>query len=300
MNIPQEPDWSYLQSFVAVAEHGTLSAAARATGSSQPTLSRHISLLETKLGTRLFDRKTSGVVLTESGANLLVHAAKMADAAAQISASLEGSGDVLSGTVRLTASRIMATFLLPDILVRIRTQHPQIDIELIASDETDNLLRREADIAVRMYRPSQLDVITSHCGDLGFGAYAAPSYIARRGMPGPDPQNLMSHDVIGYDKSTLIIDGMRDVGLHVDREFFCFRSDDQVVCWQMVKAGLGIGFNQAAVAEQTPDLVCVSGPEPLGYLPIWLTAHPEVKSTPRIRKVFDVLRTELAQVAARR
>ena len=291
MNAPSALDWSHLQSFVAVAEHGALSAAARATGSSQPTLSRHIASLEEALGARLFERSKAGVTLTERGAALLVHASKMADAAAQLRTAEVDSG--LAGTVRITASQIMATFLLPQILTELHHKHPDIEIELVASDDTNNLLRREADIAVRMYRPTQLDVIATHCGDLPFAAYAAKSYIARRGMPGPDPQDLLAHDVIGYDRSTLIIEGMRAVGLEVDRDFFCFRSDDQVVCWHMVRAGMGVGFNQSAIATREPDLVCVSGPEPLGHLPIWLTAHPEVKKTPRIRKVFDHLRTAL-------
>lgn len=291
-------NWSYVQSFVAVAEHGSLSAAARALGASQPTLSRHIALLEEDIGARLFERSKAGMTLTDKGSVIMAQASRMADAAAQLSAISQGTEDALAGTVRITASRIVASFVLPNILTALRQSYPAIHIELVASDDTDNLLRREADIAVRMYRPTQDDVISTLCGQLDLGAYAAHSYIARRGMPGPDAADLLNHDVIGYDRSTLIIDGMRTMGVDVDRDFFCFRSDDQVVCWQMVRAGLGVGFNQIAIGDADPSLHRISGTAPIGDIPVWLTAHPEVRKTPRIRRVFDELRGALAAACA--
>ncbi|MEM9697960.1 MAG: LysR family transcriptional regulator [Pseudomonadota bacterium] len=281
-------DWSYLQSFVAVAEHGSLSAAARARRTSQPTLSRHIGLLEEQTGARLFDREPSGMVLTDRGNSLFAHAAKMADAAAQASLAVQGAKDPLTGTVRLTASQIVATYLLPPVLTDLHARYPGIEIEVVASDDTNNLLRREADIAVRMYRPTQKDVIAKQIGALKLGAYASKSYIARRGMP-HGTEDLLTHDLIDYDRSTLIIDGLAALGLQVDRSFFKFRSDDQVVCWRMVEAGFGIGFNQARVAEPDPEMVKIAGTDMVGTLPIWLTAHPEVRQIPRIRRVFDFL-----------
>lgn len=291
-------DWSHLQTFVAVAEQGSLSAAARRLGASQPTLSRHISLLEDAIGARLFERSKTGMMLTDRGAALMTHAAKMADAAAQMVPSATSGADALAGTVRITASQIVATFILPDVLADLCQSYPNIAIEMVASDDTENLLRREADIAVRMYRPTQDDVISTLCGQLDLAVYAAHSYVARRGAPKADPADLLNHDVIGYDRSTLIIDGMRANGLNVDRDFFCFRSDDQVVCWQMVRAGLGVGFNQATIGDRDPLLQRVAGGALIGQMPIWLTAHPEVRKTPRIRRVFDHLRRALAAASA--
>jgi len=287
-------DWSHIQSFVAVAEHGSLSAAARATQNSQPTLSRHIAQLENEIGVRLFDRHKSGVTLTERGAAMMSYAAKMADAAAQVMTAVDEPSDVLAGTVRVTASQFVATYLLPDVLTALHLRYPQIEIELVASDITDNLLRREADIALRMYRPTQGDVISRHVGDLTMGAFAHRDYIARRGMPS-GLENLAQHDLVGYDRSTLIIDGMKAMGLNADRRFFKFRCDDQVVCWQMVQAGFGVGFHQRQIAMKDPDVVCISGDDPVGILPVWLTAHRDVKHTPRIRKVYDHLARAIAE-----
>lgn len=285
-------DWSHLQSFVAVAEHGSLSAAARARASSQPTLSRHIAALEHSVGARLFERSKTGVTLTERGSALMAQAVKMADAAAQLSMVSEGRADELAGTVRITASQIVATYVLPDILTDLHRAHPAIEIELVASDDTNNLLRREADIALRMYRPTQGDVIAKHTGMLDLGAYANADYIARRGMP-QNSADLINHDLVGYDRSTLVIDGLAAVGVKVDRSFFKFRSDDQVVCWEMVRAGFGIGFNQKNIAARDETMICVSGDDPIGQLPVWLTAHPELRQSPRIRKVYDHLAQSL-------
>lgn len=290
----QPLDWTHLQSFAAVAEHGSLSAAARAMRGSQPTLSRHITLLEEAIGARLFERSKSGVTLTEKGSALFEQAAQMADCAARLALQAQGPDDVLSGSVRITASQIVATYLLPDVLVDLHQRYPEIEIEVVASDDTNNLLRREADIALRMYRPTQNDVISKHLGNLELGAYGSRAYIERRGMP-ETLEDLLQHDLIGYDRSPLIIDGLATLGHKVDRSFFKFRSDDQVVCWQMALAGFGIGFNQKTIAERQGDMICVSGNIPVGELPVWLTAHPELRQSLRIRKVFDFLSSTLTK-----
>lgn len=285
-------DWSYMQSFAAVAEHGSLSAAARSLQHSQPTLSRHIAALEDRLDTRLFERSREGMILTETGLQLRGYASLMADAAAQFVSASTATQSQQGGTVRITASQFVATFLLPEVLRRLRKAHPEIDIEIVASDTTENLLRREADIALRMYRPSQLDVISKRLGNLEVGVFAAHSYVARRGLPS-DFAQLAKHDVIGYDRNTQIIDGMRALGHKVSKDFFAFRCDDQVVCWQMVLAGCGIGFGQLALGEADPRLVRLLSDTPIASLPVWLTAHPELKRNMCIRRVYDWLASDL-------
>ncbi len=285
-------DWALLQSFAAVGEHGSLSAAARATGTSQPTMSRHVSDLEARIGARLFERTSTGIELTPAGARLMAHAREMSSAAERLSLTAAGQDDRLAGSVRITASNIVATFVLPDILTALRIAETDIGIELVSSDRSENLLRREADIAVRMYRPEQPDVIAKKLGDLPIGMFAARSYIDRRGMP-QTIEDILSHDVVGYDRSTLVIDGFARGGLKVDREFFAFRSDDQVVCWQMVVAGYGIGFNQVSIGEADPRVVRIPLAGELGSLPVWLVAHAELKATPRIRRVYDFLAEQL-------
>ncbi len=290
-------DWSHLQSFVAVAEHGSLSAAARATGGSQPTLSRHIALLETALGARLFDRTRAGVSLTEKGGDVLAHAKAMADAAGRLSVLQGGQGEPMDGTVRITASQVVATHLLPDILTTIHTTYPTVVIEVVASDDTNNLLRREADIALRMYRPTQGDVISQLVGYLEVAAYAAPSYLARNG-PLNEAADILTHDVIGYDRSTLIIDGLKAFGITVGRDFFKFRSDDQVVCWQMVRAGYGIGFNQKIIGDADDKVCRLFDGGAVASMPLWLTAHPELRTTPRVRRIYDALRESLSKIVS--
>lgn len=287
-------DWTLLKSFAAVGEHGSLSAAARATGASQPTMSRHISILEQQVGSRLFDRDVGGVALTATGAELMRHVQEMADAASRLSMAVDGRTETLSGSVRITASDIVATYVLPDILTALRITEPEIDLEVVASDQTENLLRREADIAVRMYRPSQPDVIARRVGNLTMGMFASKSYVERHGML-ERLEDILDHDVIGYDRSTQIIDGFKQAGVEVDRDFFAFRSDDQVVCWQMVRAGFGIGFNQIQIGEADPSLVRIESAGDVGSLPIWLTAHSELKTSPRVRRVFDFLAERLSE-----
>jgi len=291
------PDWSQIQSFAAVAEHGSLSAAAIALGSSQPTLSRHISQLEESVGTRLFERGVGGMVLTQSGADLLEHANTMADAAGRFAIIAEGQRPDLAGTVRITASRVMAAFVLPDILREMHETYPEIQVEMVATDTTENLLRRESDIALRMYRPTQNDVISRHVTDIPLAVYAAHDYVAKHGAPAT-VDDLKNHSVIGYDRSPLIIDGLRAAGLPVTRDFFAFRSDDQIVCWHLVVAGCGVGFCPRAVGDAEPRVVRVSGDVPTAVLPIWLTAHPDLRSVPRVRRVYDWLAKRLGSINA--
>tara|TARA_R110002051_G_scaffold308629_3_gene380617 strand:+ start:53980 stop:54948 length:969 start_codon:yes stop_codon:yes gene_type:complete len=281
-------DWTHLQTFLAVAENGTLSAAARATGGSQPTMGRHIAALETELGVRLFDRAPHGLALTPTGADLVEHARAMAAAAHQLSLTASGRSDSIAGVIRLTASEIVSTYTLPRILTELRRAEPEIEIELVASDRSENLLQREADIAIRMYRPTQVDVFTKKVGDLQLAMFATPDYIARRGMP-TKLEDFLDHDVIGYDRSELMLRGFAEAGLQVDRHFFAFRCDSQVVGWQMVVAGFGIGFNQLEIGLAEPRVQRIVTGTALPALPIWLTAHSELKTSRRVRRVFDFL-----------
>jgi DNA-binding transcriptional LysR family regulator len=290
-------DWSHLQTFVAVAEEGSLSAAARLLDGSQPTMGRHMAALQAELGVRLFERRTGGLELTPSGLELLQHARGMAGAANRLALAAAGRTETLAGSIRITASDIVATYLLPDILTALRRAEPEIEIELVASDRTENLLQREADIAVRMYRPTQADIFRQKVAEMPLGMFAANSYVERRGRP-RSLADMRHHDVVGYDRSELIIEGMRAAGLDVERRFFPFRCDNQVVCWRLVVAGFGIGFNQLALglAEPLVQQIEIAGAA-LPKLPIWLTAHAELKTSLRVRRVFDFLAEHLAAAA---
>jgi DNA-binding transcriptional LysR family regulator len=193
-------DWSHVRAFLAVAEHGSLSAAARALGTSQPTVGRQVHAMEAAAGTAMFERRARGMVLTAAGADLLEPARDMAKAAGQLALRAAGAGSAIGGTVRITASVFSSHHILPPILARVRAAEPEIAIELVASDTTENLLYREADIAVRMYRPRQLDIVTRHIGDLPLGIFGARHYLDRAGRPG-SPDDLLSHQFVGYDRN---------------------------------------------------------------------------------------------------
>ena len=289
-------DWNHLRTLVAVAEHGSLSGAARALGGSQPTMGRHVGALESELGVRLFERTAGGLELTRTGVELLEYARHMAEAANRLSLVAEGRSEAIAGTIRITASDIVATYVLPDILTALHRAEPEIELELVASDRTENLLQREADIAVRMYRPTQSDVFMRKVGDLAIGMFAAHSYVERRGVP-KSLEDFSDHDIVGYDRNDLIIQGFRAAGLEVERRFFSFRCDNQVVAWRMVVAGYGIGFNQVQIGEAEPLVTRLRLAGELPALPMWLTAHSELKTSRRVRRVYDFLADHLRRVS---
>jgi DNA-binding transcriptional LysR family regulator len=194
----------------------------------------------------------------------------------------------LAGTVRITASEILSFFHLPAIIARIRTAHPEIQIELVPSDLTSNLLFREADIAIRMYRPTQLDLVTRHVGNLPIRTFAARRYVEERGMPN-GPEDLRGHDIVGYDANEAIIAGMRTAGLPAEREWFAVRCDNNLANWALVRAGCGIGFGQKIMGQSDPDIVEIDLGFPLPPLEVWLTAHEAMRRSARVRKVWDML-----------
>lgn len=283
-----EFDWDSLQVFVAAASEGSLSGAARVLGMSQPTAGRQVQALESQLGVQLFGRTARGLALTDTGMELLEHARAMSEAANRLALAAEGRSESVAGVVRITASEIVATYTLPAILVRLHEAEPEIEIELVASNATENLLQREADIAVRMYRPTQSDVIARSMGEIETGAYASEDYLARRGCPS-NMEALLDHDVVGYDRDDLVIRGFRAAGAEVDRHFFPFRTDDQVVAWRMVVEGLGVGFMQRRIGDAEPRVRRILPDLELAALPMWLTAHSELKTNRRIRRVYDFL-----------
>jgi DNA-binding transcriptional LysR family regulator len=284
----QKFDWSLVQAFLAVAETGSLSAAARSLGTSQPTLGRQIKTIETQLGAELFRRQARGFALTQTGAELVAPAKAMQDAVRQIALTAAGQQARLDGTVRITASVATSAMHLPAIIARIRKLEPQIAIELVPSDDTSNLLFREADIAVRMYRPTQLDLVTQHIGEIPLGVFAAKSYLRDRGVP-QSLADIGTHDFVGYDTHLHIIEGMANVGLHVDRDLFKVRCDDHIAYWQLVRAGCGIGFAQADIGRSDPLVEELMKDIQIPGLPVWLTAHEAMRQTPRIRRVWDLL-----------
>lgn len=288
-------DWTLLQSFAAVVETGSLSGAARKLGQSQPTIGRHVKQLELSLGVDLFTRAPRGLVPTSAGLEIADMTRDMQSAAARLRLIADGKAGNLSGTVRITASVVMSHFILPRIVAKMRQALPEIQIDLVPSDTTENLIFREADIAVRMYRPTQLDVITKHICNQPIAIYAAKSYLARKGRP-ETLEDAGRLDFVGFDKSDLIIRGMADLGLTATRDDFPVRCDQQAVYWELVRAGCGMGGAQTMIGDADPTMERVlEGQLQLQALPIWLTAPQALHSNPRIRAVWDYLSEALPQ-----
>ena len=297
-NVITPQDWSLIQSFLAVAETGSLSAAARTLGRSQPTLGRQIQSLEQTLGAQLFDRHARGLKLSETGNNLLPLARQMHQAMNEIALTAAGQSQQLEGSVRITASVLTSHYVLPMIFAAIRAAEPAIQLDLIPSDTTENLLFREADIAIRMYRPTQLDIVTRHIVDVEMGAFAARSYIDRKGRP-QSADDMLNHDLVGYDSNDLIVRTMRDMGWPITRESFAVRCDNQATYWELVRMGCGIGFSQAGVGRTDPFVEELDFGIEIPNLPIWLAAHQAMRQTPRIRRIWDLLADGLRQHLAK-
>jgi DNA-binding transcriptional LysR family regulator len=281
-----------MQSFLAVAEGGSLSAAARTTGQSQPTLGRKIRQLEQELESTLFTRHARGLELTADGAAILGAARQMRQAMKQIELTVAGRESDLSGTVRVTASEIVSQHLLPPIIAQLRQDYPMINIDLIATDDTENLLFREADVAVSMFRPEQLDIVTRHLGDIQIGVCAARSYLDRHGRP-HTLEDLSQHTLLGYDQSELILRGMQELGIPATRDWFAIRCDDQNAYWQLLRAGCGVGFSQRIMIDQAPEVELLDLGIPLPSLPVWLAAPQATRRTPRVSAVWQALETGL-------
>ena len=281
-------DWSLVEVFLAVAETGSLSAAARTLNSSQPTVGRQVKEIEDRLGTSVFQRQPRGMELTETGAALLEPARAMRDAAGRFQNIAAGASEGLSGTVRITVSETIAQYVMPRIIADIRIAEPEISIELVSTDDANNLLFREADIAVRMFRPTQLDLITQHIGNMPIKVFAAKSYLQRTGVP-LTTEEVFSHEFVGYDKRPGILDGFRERGFEVDRDFFPTRCDSHPVIWELVRAGVGLGFAPNFVGEGDPAVQKIETEVNLPVLEVWLTAHAALRGTPRIRRVWTLL-----------
>lgn len=281
-------DWTLVRSFLAVVECGSLSKAAKSISATQPTLSRHVRELETELGVSLFTRSAQGLDPTAAALGLVDDARAMGAAAEALNLKAQGHSQQLSGTVRVTASVIVGNLLLPPILAALRQAEPSIQIEIVTSDANQNLLRRDADIAIRMAEPTQNALIARKLGDSPMGLFGAKAYFGRRGRIA-SVVDLLKHDLIGLDRSDALIRGLAAHGVKSARDDFVLRSDDQMVGWHLLLAGGGIGTAQVLLASQYSELEQVDVGLQFRPLPVWLVMSEEVRSNARVRRVADFL-----------
>jgi DNA-binding transcriptional LysR family regulator len=285
-------NWQLIPSFLAAYAAGSLLGASRAMGISQPTVGRHITLLEAQLGTLLFERTPRGLVPTVAARRLAEAAQAMETGALSLMRGAQQAQTTLSGTVRISASQPVACHLLPPLLARVRQALPAIRIELVSSNVLSDLMRREADIAVRMVRPAQGSLIARRLGDVALCACAHRSYLRAQGTP-RSPTELLQHDLIGADRGTEIERGFARMGHPIDPDRFVFRTDDLIAYWGAVRAGLGIGFVARYLLREDTEVQVVLPELALPPLPAWLVVHREIRSVRRVRAVFDLLSREL-------
>ena len=287
-------DWTLVRSFLAALEHGSLLGAARALKSSQPTIGRHIAELESQLGVVLFERGGRGLKPLAMAFKLAESARAMEAGAHQLQRSVSGADDAVRGTVRITASQPVACVLLPPLLAKMQRVLPGVQIELVSSNEVSNLLRREADIAIRMVPPDQAGLVAKRIGKITIGVYAHRDYLQRAGTP-QAPADLMQHALLGNDRNEDIIRGFGALGYPMAREQFTFRTDDLMAYWQSVRSGVGIGFVADYLARTDPGVVRLLPMLKIPAIPVWLAVHREIRTSKRIRAVYDFLGDNISQ-----
>jgi len=286
-------DWNRARAFLLTAEEGSLSAAARALGMTQPTLGRQVSAFEKELGVVLFERAGQGLVLTPSGLELLEHVRAMGNAATQVSLTASGQTQTIEGAVCISASEVYATFILPPIIAKLRQMQPKIQVEIIASNQTSDLRRREADIALRNFEPTQPDLIAKKIKDVNARFYAASSYLEKIGHP-QTKEDLEQADFISFDNTSMLINVLGELGLNLSKKNFPLLTENYITHWELVKQGLGIGIMPEEIGEAEPQVEQALAELAAIKFPIWLTTHRELRTSRRVRIVFDLLVQELA------
>jgi len=287
-------DWNQARAFLVTAEEGSLSAAARALDMTQPTVGRQVSALEAELGVSLFERTNSGLVLTQSGADLMAQVKTMGDAAANLSRLASGHAEAVEGIVCISATEMISAFVLPPIIEKLRNQWPKIEIEIIASNDTSDLSRREADIAIRNYRPTQQELIAKRVQNTSGHLYASKNYI-RNLDERQSPEDLNNAVFLGADRSSSVISYLKKFGFDLNSSNFPVIIANHLVQWEMVKHGTGIGFMMSDIGDAEPLVERVLPAFPAFEKETWLVAHRELKTSRKLRVVFDYLAAELGE-----
>ena len=286
-------DWNHARAFLATAEEGSLTAAARALGLTQPTLGRQISALETELGVTLFDRVARGLILTPSGLELVDHVRAMREAASAVSLTASGRSQAIEGMIRITATDIYAAYVLPPMVARLRKMAPGINVEIIATNAVSDLRRREADIAIRSAAPTDPALIARKVRDDEAHLYAAPSYLDAIGRPNK-AAGFSRAQFIGFDNNEPYIKGLNELGFKLTGDNFAVITASHHVHWRLTKQGVGVGVMQSDIGDAEP-LVERALPNLKAFpVPIWLVAHRELNTSRRVRLVFDFLAEELS------
>lgn len=288
-------DWNRARAFLVAAEEGSFSAAAQALGTTQPTVGRQVAALEEELGVTLFERVGTTLALTPSGIDLVEHVRAMSEAATRVSLAATGQSSSIVGSVCITASEAIAAYLLPPIVGRLRREQPGIEIELVVSNQARDLQRREADIAVRNFRVSQPDLVAQKIKDSRAHMYAAPAYLKRIG-PIESPRDLARAELFAFDRTDVMIDGLRAIGVELGRDRFPIVTGNHLVQWELCKQGVGVCIMMEEIGDAEPRVRRVLPSLPPLPIPMWLVCHRELRTSRRIRLVYDLLAEELQRL----
>lgn len=291
-------DWNQVRSFLATAEKGSFSAAARVLAQTQPTVGRQVASLEQALGVTLFERVGKSLNLTTAGAELLVHVREMADVANRISLTATSQSQAIEGQVKITASDVMSAYQLPPILKQIRLAAPRLEIDIVAANDLRDIQRREADIAIRHVRPTQPDLIAKLIAEVSAHFYAAPSYLDQVGRP-RNEEDLAKLDFVSFGNVDTMIGFLNPAGVPVTRKNFPIGSQSGIVAWELVRQGFGISVMSEDVAALTPGVERVLRKREPFKFPIWLATHSELQTSRKIRLVFDQLAERLGAGSTR-
>jgi DNA-binding transcriptional LysR family regulator len=291
-----DPDWSLFRSFLAVFEEGSLSAAARTIGLTQPTLGRQIAELENNLGTALFIRSQRGLIPTDAARDIAGHARAMAAASGAMVRAASGGPSDTAGVIRITASDIVGAEVLPPLLASFRREFPAVAIELSLSNRMADLLTGEADIAVRMRRPGQQAIVARQIGEVGLGLYAHHCYLDDAPPLTTLEALFGTHALIGFDRETPVLPDLSK-GISLNRDVFALRTDNDLAQLAAIRAGYGIGFIQHGIARRTPELVPIFPHEIGSTLQMWLALHEDLRASRRLRLMMDHLAMGLADYA---
>ncbi len=289
-------DWNHVRAFYVAVEEGTLSGAARVLKSTQPTIGRQISALEESLGITLVERSVKGLQITQEGQDLVEYVRAMSEAASMISIVADSRSQEVSGPVAITATDLLSTNVLPQILLELRETAPGIKIRVNASNDIQDLMHREADIAIRHVRPEQPELIAKHVGDFRANLYASTAYLDAIGRP-RGLREIADYDFVGNADLDQLIKPLQELGVPVRPESFVASSESGTVIWAMLKAGYGIAMQPETLGDADPDLEKVSEALPSLHFPMWLVTHRELRTSPRIRIVFDLLARGLSEAA---
>jgi DNA-binding transcriptional LysR family regulator len=292
-----ELDWNSARAFCATADAGSLSAAARKLGLTQPTMSRQVAALEAGLGVTLFERVGKRLVLTETGRDLLAHARVMADAAEALTLAAEGRSQDITGRVVISATDAFAAYLLPEIIAHIRTVAPQITLVVVATDSISDLRRREADIAIRHVRPTEPELIGRLVVEMTAHFYAARPWIATHSAP-KTMADMAKVELLGFEPIERFVEHLAAAGIAATVDQCRIVSANAVALWEMTRRGLGVGMMLQECAERIPDVVRLLPDYPGTPVPVWLITHRELHTSKRVRVVYDAIAEQLSRRAS--